>query len=191
MLFFIFHPDGPYLLTYILTYILHSYICYNKNKEPYKDIVSSVRSSSGYHGLLRTYILDNDYAILRLSQPVYFTDKVSPACLPDNWENTYADARATATGWGATDRPGGSLANTLQKADVRVISNDECKVPSAEDWTGQDWRPSKNMICTAGSGEGICTGDSGGPLAVRENGRHAVVCTLPLNKKCWKSYGGK
>ena len=129
--------------------------------------VSSVRSSSGYHGLLRTYILDNDYAILRLSQPVSFTDKVSPACLPDNWEKTYSGVSATATGWGTTDKD--DEANTLQEADVTVISNAVCDNYYRKPIT-------KNMICTLGTGEGACKGDSGGPLTVRENGRHAVVC---------------
>ena len=43
------------------------------------------------------YNHDNDYAILRLSQPVSFTDKVSPACLPDNRENTYREMRTSMT----------------------------------------------------------------------------------------------
>ena len=111
---------------------------------------------------------DNDYAILRLSQPVSFTNKVSPACLPDNWENTYDGASATATGWGITGS--GSIANTLQEADVTVISNAQC-----DDMTGHV-QITKNMICTADTDTGTCGGDSGGPLTVRENGRHTVVC---------------
>ena len=118
------------------------------------------------HSRYNSATLDNDYAILRLSQPVSFTDKVSPACLPDEREKTYLGANATATGWGITGS--GSIANTLQEADVTVISNAVCKY---------DHHPvTKNMICTAGTGEGACHGDSGGPLTVRENGRHTVVC---------------
>ena len=119
------------------------------------------------HSRYNSATLDNDYAILRLSQPVSFTDKVSPACLPDNRENTYLGASATATGWGITGS--GSNAKTLQEADVTVISNAVCDNHYRNPIT-------KNMICTLGTGEGACKGDSGGPLTVRENGRHAVVC---------------
>ena len=120
------------------------------------------------HSRYNSATLDNDYAILRLSQPVSFTNKVSPACLPDNWENTYDGASATATGWGITGS--GSIANTLQEADVTVISNAQC-----DDMTGHV-QITKNMICTADTDTGTCGGDSGGPLTVRENGRHTVVC---------------
>ena len=119
------------------------------------------------HSRYNSATVDNDYAILRLSQPVSFTDKVSPACLPDEREKTYLGANATATGWGITGS--GSIANTLQEADVTVISNAVCDNYYRKPIT-------KNMICTVGTGEGACKGDSGGPLTVRENGRHTVVC---------------
>ena len=115
--------------------------------------------------------IDNDYAILVLSQPVSFTDEVSPACLPDNWENTYDGVSATVTGWGKTSSGSVVVAATLQEADVMVKSDAECHNVFPVPFT-------KNMICTGGTGKGICDGDSGGPLAVRENGRHAVVCTI-------------
>jgi len=116
------------------------------------------------HSRYNSATVDNDYAILRLSQPVSFTDKVSPACLPDEREKTYIGANATATGWGTTGS--GSVANTLQEADVAVISNAVCD---------NNYPITKNMICTVGTGEGACHGDSGGPLTVREHGRHAVI----------------
>ena len=43
---------------------------------------------------------DHDYAILRLANPVSFTKKVSPACLPDDLTSTYDGTLATITGWG-------------------------------------------------------------------------------------------
>merc|ERR1712036_186539 len=38
---------------------------------------------------------DNDYAILRLANPVTFTNEVSPACLPADLSATYAGVLAT------------------------------------------------------------------------------------------------
>ena len=42
--------------------------------------------------------LDNDFSILRLANPVNFTNKVSPACLPADLSATYAGVLATVTG---------------------------------------------------------------------------------------------
>ena len=112
---------------------------------------------------------DNDYAILILSEPVQFTSKVSPACLPGNFKTKYDGVLATVTGWG-TLKQHGSRPDILQKVDVTVSSNAECKkaYPSL----------TSNMICAAGRGKDSCQGDSGGPLVARENGRYTLVITL-------------
>merc|ERR1712110_72783 len=53
---------------------------------------------------------DNDYAILRLANPVTFTNEVSPACLPADLSNIFA----------------GVLPTVLQEVDVTVTTNTEC-----------------------------------------------------------------
>ena len=68
---------------------------------------------------------DNDYAILRLSQPVAFTNEVSPACLPADLSATYAGVHATVTGWG-TLSSGGNQPTALQEVDVTVTTNAVC-----------------------------------------------------------------
>ena len=111
--------------------------------------------------------IDNDYAILRLANPVTFTSKVSPACLPADLSSTYTDVLATVTGWG-TLRSKGPSPNVLQEADVTVMSNAKCN---------RAYRGiiSSNMVCAADSGKDSCQGDSGGPLISPENGRQALV----------------
>merc|ERR1711910_285720 len=64
---------------------------------------------------------DNDYAILRLSSPVAFTNEVSPACLPADLSATYAGVLATVTGWG-TLSSGGNQPTALQEVDVTVTT---------------------------------------------------------------------
>jgi len=56
----------------------------------------------------RSLYLESDYAILRLANPVPFTKKVSPACLPADMSATYAGVLATTTGWGALIEGGSS-----------------------------------------------------------------------------------
>ena len=111
--------------------------------------------------------IDNDYSILRLANPVTFTNKVSPACLPTDLSSTYTDVLATVTGWGRL-RSKGPSPNTLQEADVTVMSNAKCN-------RAYRGTISSNMICAADSGKDSCQGDSGGPLISPENGRQALV----------------
>merc|ERR1719317_1218348 len=67
---------------------------------------------------------DNDFAIIKLSSPVVFSDRVSPVCLPSSSTN-YDSRVATVTGWG-TLSSGGSQPNILQKVDVNTMTNTEC-----------------------------------------------------------------
>ena len=120
--------------------------------------------------------VNNDYAILRLANPVTFTNEVSPACLPADLSATYAGVLATVTGWG-TLSSGGSQPSTLHEVEVTVTTNAECNSAYGS--------ITSNMVCAADSGKDSCQGDSGGPLIAPENGRHALVGTLTtilLNK---------
>ena len=112
---------------------------------------------------------DNDYAILRLANPVTFTNEVSPACLPADLNATYAGVLATVTGWG-TLSSGGNQPNALQEVDVTVTTNAECNSAYG--------RITANMVCAADSGKDSCQGDSGGPLIAPENGHQALVRPL-------------
>merc|ERR1719273_375231 len=109
---------------------------------------------------------DNDYAILRLSSPVAFTNQVSPACLPADLSATYAGVLATVTGWG-TLSSGGNQPTALQEVDVTVTTNAVCNQAYGS--------ITANMICAADSGKDSCQGDSGGPLIAPENGRQALI----------------
>ena len=114
-------------------------------------------------------ILDNDFAILRLANPVTFTNEVSPACLPADLSATYAGVLATVTGWG-TLASQGSQPNALQEVDVTVTTNADCNNAYGS--------ITANMVCAADSGKDSCQGDSGGPLIAPENGRQALVRPL-------------
>ena len=115
---------------------------------------------------------DNDYAILRLSEAVAFTNEVRPACLPADLSATYAGALATVTGWGLLSSEG-NQPNVLQEVDVTVTTNTKCH----NAYRKKGYPVTSNMICAADSGKDSCQGDSGGPLIAPENGRQALVRT--------------
>jgi len=119
---------------------------------------------------------ENDYAILRLANPVPFTKKVSPACLPADLSATYAGVRATTTGWGALIQ-GGPSPNVLQEVDVTVITNAKCK-------SAYGGRISSNMLCAKDTGKDSCQGDSGGPIIAPENGRQALIGVVSWGWGC-------
>merc|ERR1719333_199505 len=118
---------------------------------------------------------DNDYAILRLSQAVTFTNEVAPACLPADTGATYAGVLATVTGWG-TLSSGGNQPTALQEVDVTVTTNTECNNAYGS--------ITANMICAADSGKDSCQGDSGGPLIAAENGRQALIGVVSWGRGC-------
>jgi len=119
--------------------------------------------------------IDNDYAILRLANPVTFSNEVSPACLPADLSATYAGVLATVTGWG-TLSSGGNQPTALQEVDVTVTTNEVCNQAYGS--------ITDNMVCAADSGKDSCQGDSGGPLVAPENGRQALIGVVSWGRGC-------
>lgn len=110
---------------------------------------------------------DNDFAIVRLSQDVTFSDTVYPVCMPDSSKN-YDSVQATVTGWG-TLQSGGSQPNVLYEVDVDTQSNSQC-TSSATLYSRNTI--TANMLCASNPGKDSCQGDSGGPLVTLENSKY-------------------
>ena len=109
----------------------------------------------------------NDLALLRLSQPVKWSNKAKPSCLPDLNSRT-GRALGYLPGWGYDQerRKGGKPTEDLYMARLPILENSVC----------QEWMSSKNRrmslqpehLC-AGYEEGMqdgCASDSGGGLVV-------------------------
>ena len=116
--------------------------------------------------------MENDVLILKLKEPLEFSDKIQPACLPKKRffpptmkmdENGLLTKNGTicyASGWG-TKQFGGSSPMTLQYAGIPLLSKRICKILYSNITA-----ITHNMICAGAIGGGIdsCQGDSGGPL---------------------------
>lgn len=99
---------------------------------------------------------DYDIAIIRVTDPIEFNDRVGPVCLPFKFaQNNFNGSKVTILGWG-TLFPGGPDSKVLQKVDVDVISQNECLTYEA--------RVTPRQLCTLTSGKDACQDDSGGPL---------------------------
>lgn len=113
------------------------------------------------HPFYNIYTLDYDVALLELAGPVRRSRLVRPICLPGP-ARPPDGARCVITGWGSL-REGGSMARQLQKAAVRVLSEQTCR-------RFYPVQISSRMLCAGFPQGGVdsCSGDAGGPLACRE-----------------------
>jgi len=109
--------------------------------------------------------LNNDYAILHLTQPV---TNFEPIQLCTDTAHDEEPVMSTVMGWGAT-QSGGWGSNVLLEVDVPI--DDSCGNYSNSDITN-------NMICAGDSngGEDSCQGDSGGPLIMtNSDGEYELI----------------
>jgi len=106
-----------------------------------------------------SWTINNDICLLELESAATMGSHVSTISLPMANQEYDAGTMCTVTGWGTTSE-GGSLARTLQKVDVPVVSDADCR-----DAYGAD-SIADSMICAGldKGGKDSCQGDSGGPF---------------------------
>lgn len=124
--------------------------------------------------------LHNDIALLRLRGVLDLTSskEVRAVCLPLDPTKAYEGETGTVAGWGDTSRGRGVYPGAPREVAVPVV---EC---GRESIAGSPVIP--QMLC-AGFEEGgkdSCYGDSGGPLTVKEGGRHVLVGVVSFGRGC-------
>ncbi|XP_021963112.1 trypsin-1 isoform X2 [Folsomia candida] len=130
--------------------------------------------------------INNDIALLKLTEHVQLDNVVVPACLPANNDYSFEGIEGTVAGWGATTE-GSGVSSTINKVEVPIISNEDCN--SKTKYVG---KISENMLCAGDieqGGKDSCQGDSGGPLTIANGGRRTLVgivswgygCARPLS----------
>jgi len=138
---------------------------WNQSGPYYQAYVSDIVMHPSYD----SDTLDNDIALLRLTEPVEFDYDIQPICLPHQGADFTGDT-AQVTGWG-TLSSGGYQPWVNYFVGVPIRTQAECT-----DSYGSEFIQS-SMIC-AGYPEGgkdSCQGDSGGPLTVYDDDNHHVL----------------
>ncbi|XP_059622537.1 transmembrane protease serine 9-like [Phlebotomus argentipes] len=101
-----------------------------------------------------------DVSVIRTMNPVAFSNTIQP--IPMGSAFVGGGVTAVLSGWGLTSSPG-SLAAELQFLNVQTHTNDECRSRMG----GNANMIFDHKICAGGvQGQGACSADSGGPLAV-------------------------
>ncbi|MGJ2342679.1 S1 family serine peptidase, partial [Salmonella enterica subsp. enterica serovar Paratyphi A] len=80
------------------------------------------------HESYNAFTIANDIAVIRLPEPITFTDTISPVCLPgaDDVANDFLGEIVTPTGWGRPSDSTNSISPVLRQVDVPVMSNAIC-----------------------------------------------------------------
>ncbi|XP_063705416.1 trypsin-1 [Culicoides brevitarsis] len=144
--------------------------------------VISIKKHKGFD----TSSYNNDIALLKLRKPITFSRSIRPICLPKEYSE-YAGNTGIVAGWGRTSE-GGSLPAEIQKVEVPILSNQECKSMKYK-----ASRITSNMLCAGGktSNKDSCQGDSGGALVVNKGGKHEIVGIVSWGIGCGrKMYPG-
>ncbi|KAI2587812.1 transmembrane protease serine 9 isoform X1 [Homo sapiens] len=135
------------------------------------------------HPFYNLYTLDYDVALLELAGPVRRSRLVRPICLPEPAPRPPDGTRCVITGWGSV-REGGSMARQLQKAAVRLLSEQTCR-------RFYPVQISSRMLCAGFPQGGVdsCSGDAGGPLACREpSGRWVLTGVTSWGYGCGRPH---
>jgi len=148
--------------------------------EMQKVTVEEVITHDDYNELT----MDNDIAILKLSNDIVFSELTKPVSLPDDNAGEISDGNMlTVSGFGKTTQ-GGATSTVLKYVGVPYILRTDCNSPAV--YNGEI---TQNMICAGylAGGRDSCQGDSGGPLVGRnDNVLRGVVswgygCAQPNN----------
>ncbi|KAJ3643193.1 hypothetical protein Zmor_025918 [Zophobas morio] len=121
--------------------------------------------------------LENDIGLIRIDDSINLSDKIK--IIPIANTNLESDVTVTASGWGALGTSGG-IENKLNYVDLKTITNNECKFSYGVLVPDQ-------MVCAMGNrNNGICSGDSGDPLIMKDSSGNAVH----VGVASWSSAGG-
>ncbi|XP_014210024.1 serine protease 42-like [Copidosoma floridanum] len=109
--------------------------------------------------------LRNDFALLRLAQPVNAAENIDTVCLPELGAN-FDYQRCFASGWGK-DVFGkeGRYQVILKRVELPIVPHTACQNSLRGTRLGRYFKLHESFICAGGeSGRDTCRGDGGSPL---------------------------
>merc|ERR1711997_127081 len=134
------------------------------SSEPHRIEITSFEGQT--HPEWDSNSLYADIALVHLPEKVAFSEFIRPSCLPpaSDANEQYVGQLTTPVGWGKNaDSAGGITPDLNMVSDLPVITRDSC----ADYYGGIIY--SGIMCIDAAGGKGVCNGDSGGTLNIRQS----------------------
>merc|ERR1712193_188222 len=134
------------------------------SSEPHRIEITSFEGQT--HPEWDSNSLYADIALVHLPEKVAFSEFIRPSCLPpaSDANEQYVGQLTTPVGWGKNaDNAGGITPDLNMVSDLPVINPEACA-----DYYGSIIYSGIMCIDSAG-GKGVCNGDSGGTLDIRQS----------------------
>lgn len=77
------------------------------------------------HNDFDIFTFNNDIALLELETPVFYSSRVSPACLPSGTQQDFTDQLTLVAGWGRLSERS-QTSQTLRSVVVPIWSQEDC-----------------------------------------------------------------
>jgi hypothetical protein len=108
--------------------------------------------------------LQNDFALIVLSQPVQLGAHINTICLPPKIAN-FAGEKCVVAGWGKDKFNSPSNRANLKRVEVPIVSNNECQQMLRKTRLGERFKLDQSFTCAGGQKDiDACQGDGGAPL---------------------------
>ncbi|XP_074003749.1 coagulation factor X-like [Numenius arquata] len=133
------------------------------------------------HAEFNTETFDNDIALLKLEEPITFSEDVVPACLPeeDFAKNVLMNQTfGIVSGFGKRFELGQTV-KRMKVLQIPYVDRDTCKLSLRNPVKG-------NMFCAGydKDGEDVCQGDGGGPHVTQYKGTYFVTGIISWGEGC-------
>ncbi|GJQ67470.1 hypothetical protein Trydic_g8308 [Trypoxylus dichotomus] len=123
--------------------------------------LSQYTSTAIVHEGYSSSSLNNDIALIQLSQPLTFNDRIQPVTLPQRGDVVGAGVPVTVSGWGRTSDDSPYISSVLNYVTLTTITNSQCAGVYGSQVVIY------STICAVGNPyHSTCNGDSGGPLVI-------------------------
>ncbi|XP_022088735.1 uncharacterized protein LOC110978224 [Acanthaster planci] len=141
------------------------------NEMTVHQVEVAVETVFPHPGFRRHFLPEHDIAVLKLAEPVAYTNHVRPVCLDTAAEDFDNSSLCYVAGWGLTNYTAAELANHQQESEIHLLPQQDCI------WLLGGFKdtdiPINNIMCAEGQdGQSPCRGDSGGALVCRN--RHGI-----------------
>ncbi|XP_064100996.1 clotting factor G beta subunit-like isoform X2 [Macrobrachium nipponense] len=154
---------------------------YKSKEDDIKGVTKQVKIARiTVHPKYRDALPGFDIALIRLTKELVFASEIAPACLPTGNRN-YSNQNGIALGWGAVNNETFALSTVAREVTLPILP------PNCNGIKVSSVKITKMMLCAGGKGgKDTCSGDSGGPLMVKEEGRFTLVGITSFGSGCAK-----